>query len=102
MRPATIPLAFDCGALGSADVAVSEDLPITEAVLTVFRGGDASAEPALQRPCPVAANSVAIELTPEETEALGAGRHAYQLDVDGGVRLAVGPLLVSPGVRSAL
>lgn len=106
MRPAQLPLGFDEGATGSADFAVSLDLPVSVARLGVFKNGDMDAVP-VEFACVVTgSNVVQVTLLDEQTAALGAGRHVYVLDVkspavSGTVRLAMGPLVIAPGAMLA-
>lgn len=106
MRPAQHPLAFDEGATGSADFTVSSDLPVSAARLGVFKGGDMSSAP-VEFACTIGGgNVVQVVLLDEQTAALGAGRHAYVLDIkslaaSGTVRLAMGPLVIAPGAKLA-
>lgn len=106
MKPASTPLVFCQGAAGAADFVVSEDLPVTDAVFTVFRGGEPDLDPnPLVVDCVVVANAIRLDLTEAQTTSLGAGRHAFQLDVlspglVGAVRILVGPCVVTPGAAS--
>lgn len=103
MQPLTYPLAFDEGVLGSADFTVSLDLPVTQAKISIFPGGDFLATPTVVT-CTVVTNSIQVRVPGTVTDILGAGRHAYQLDaLSSGeqVRIARGELVVAPGVRTA-
>jgi hypothetical protein len=103
MRPIHYPLAFDEGAVGSADFAVSTDLALSRARLSVFTEGNPTAL-GLETECVVTAgNVIQVRLTAVQTDELGAGRHSYQLDGLSGadqVRIAQGPLVMAPGRKT--
>jgi hypothetical protein len=102
MVPVQYPLTFDEGVAGSADFAVSLDLLIDQATLIVFPKGDYLAASPLQYVCSIVSNTIKVQMPAADTDSLGAGRHAYQLDVRSGtdiIRLARGELFITPGVR---
>ena len=103
MVPIVYPLTFDEGVNGSADFTVSNDLPVTQAQLTVFKNRDFNVAEPLVIPCAVVGNTIQVRISGTDTDALSAGRHMYQLDaVNGGaqVRIARGEVTIVPGKRS--
>lgn len=103
MQPIQYPLVFDEGVLGSADFTVSNDLPVTDAKLTIFKGGDFLTASPTVLSCAIVVNSIQVRVPGATTDTLGAGRHMYQLDaLSAGeqVRIARGELTIVPGVRS--
>lgn len=104
MIPAVLDLAFECGADGSADFTVSDELlPITAAAAVVWRegeAGDGSDAGDLEVSCAVVGPVVQLRLTAAQTQALGQGSHRYQLDVRSAgrlLRLAKGRAVVGIG-----
>lgn len=102
MRPANLPMSFELGTDEAADFAVSVNLPLTAAIVTFRRKGEAAA--ALTKACTIGAGNVAqLRLTPADLATLGAGAHSYQLDIQSNgqtYRIAKGSATVAYGVTS--